>query len=101
MNTGSSECVPVWRCPPFGVSLSVGPAVALQTTSHCYNLRAQHSSWQPPEAQYCETREEGIEARGSGGSYEQVSEGDGSQCREGAEPPPGQTLLLSWRQLLS
>lgn len=40
------------------------------------------------------------EARGSGRSYEQVSEGDGSQCREGEEPPPGrlgQTLLLSWR----
>lgn len=46
-----SECVPVWRCPPFGVSLSVGPAVALQPASHCWNLRAQH----------CETREEGIE----------------------------------------
>lgn len=41
------------------------------------------------------------EARGRGGSYEQVSEGVGSQCREGEEPPPGQTLLLSWRQSLS
>lgn len=29
------------------------------------------------------------EARESGGSCEQVSEGDGSQCREGEEPPPG------------
>lgn len=36
--------------PCFGASLSVGPAVALQATSHCGNLRAQHSTRQPSEA---------------------------------------------------
>lgn len=36
--------------PCFGASLSVGPANALQALSHCGNLRAQCSTWQPSAA---------------------------------------------------
>lgn len=91
----------------FGASLSVGPAVALQATSHCGNLRAQHSTWQPSEALSAVKggSEEGrkelrlFQGRGLSGRGQQATRGGGGPLGKslkgmGSGTEKGRSLLL-------